>query len=141
MQSIVDSVPADQQIAPHLEGDETVTLTNLCPPHTPGSEQDAYGNTQLSFKLPGHLPFVLVRYEEGQLGELAAKLDTLIIEADTKHDPADQKLKVVCVWRATVASLPEIRVLEARMIAAADVELQRNQQHATPAIQPTPLSA
>ena len=129
-----NGAPGDQQIRPHLDGDETVTLTNLCPAGTPGSRQDQQGNTQLRFSLPGHLPFVLVRFDNGLLGELAARLDTLIIdtmpanEADA-NDPA-KKTSVICVWRATVATEPKVRVLEARMLAKTDVEHLRAQQDA-----------
>ncbi len=131
-----NAVPADQQIAPHLEGDETVTLTNLCPPDTPGATTDAAGNTLLKLTLPGHLPFVLVRFEEGELGELVAKLDTLIIDTAPDADNPDKKPTVVCVWRATVANVPKVRVLEARMLGKHDVEVLREQ-----AKQPSPTNA
>ena len=115
-----NGAPADQQVTPYLDGDETVTLYNLCPAGV-GTVQDASGNTGLSFALPGHLPFVLVRFQDGRIGELAAKLDTLIIDATRDARNPDKKVSVVCVWRATVATSPGVRVLEARMLAHADV--------------------
>jgi hypothetical protein len=126
-----NGAPADQQIAPHLDGDERITLSNLCAPNGPGIgnvERDAAGNTRLGFSLPGHLPFVLVRFADGQIGELAAKLDTVLIDtAPDANDPA-KKPMVVCVWRATLAAEPAVRVLEARMIAQTDVAILRAAQ-------------
>jgi hypothetical protein len=115
-----NGAPRDQQVTPHLSGDEMVTLINLCPPFA-GTVRDASGNTSLSFTLPGHLPFVLVRFEDGRIGELAARLDTLIIDTVPDASKPDKKISVVCVWRATVATEPGVRVLEARMLAHADV--------------------
>jgi hypothetical protein len=121
-----NGAPADQQVVPHMDGDETVTLYNLCPAGT-GTTQDAWGNTLLSFALPGHLPFVLVRFQDGRIGELAAKLDTVVIDVAPDSRKPDKKPTVVCVWRATVASEPAIRVLEARMLSRTDVDALREQ--------------
>ncbi len=133
-----NGAPADQQVTPHLRGDETVTLCNLCPPCA-GTVRDAAGNTRLSFVLPGHLPFVLVRFQDGRMGELAAKLDTLIIDAAPEASNPEKKISVVCVWRATIATAPEVRVLEARMLTHADVEaLRARAQHVTPPIGAAP---
>lgn len=121
-----NGAPADQQVVPHLDGDETITLYNLSPAGT-ATTQDPAGNTLLSFALPGHLPFVVVRFEDGRIGELAAKLDTLIIDTAHDADAPDKKPSVVCVWRATVACEPAIRVLEARMLSRADVMALREQ--------------
>ncbi len=116
-----NSAPPDQQIVPHLDGNETIILTNLVPPATYGSVRAADGNYRQTLTLPGHLPFVLVRFEEGEIGELAAKLDTLII--DLAPDPAqpDKKPTVTCAWRATVGAEPAVRVLEARMLALSEI--------------------
>ncbi|WP_322403608.1 DUF2169 domain-containing protein [Massilia luteola] len=121
-----NGAPADQQVVPHLDGDETITLYNLSPAG-PGTAQDAAGNTLLSFALPGHLPFTVVRFEDGRIGELAARLDTLIIDVAPDANDPDKKPSVVCVWRATVASEPAVRVLEARMLSRADVVALREQ--------------
>jgi hypothetical protein len=128
-----NAAPIDQQVVPHLTGNETITLTNLCPADTLGTTQDSAGNTLLKLRLPGHLPFVLVRFEEGPIGELAAKLDTVTIDTTLDPDNLDKKTSVVCVWRATLATQPAVRVLEARMIAARDVPALRQlgQQQAT----------
>lgn len=115
-----NGAPVDQQVTPHLSGDERISLFNLCP-QAQGTGRDADGNTVLSFDLPGHLPFVLVRFDDGRLGELAARLDTLIVDAAPDAGDPGKKESVVCVWRATVATEPAVRVLEARMLSRADV--------------------
>lgn len=120
-----NGAPADQQVTPHLRGDEQITLLNLCPEGA-ATTRDASGNTRLSFALPGHLPFVLVRFQDGGIGELAARLDTLIIDSALEAGNPEKKISIVCVWRATVASDPGVRVLEARMLAHADVVAMRD---------------
>ncbi|MDT1823399.1 hypothetical protein FPK54_28425, partial [Acinetobacter baumannii] len=40
-----------------------------------------------------------------------------------------KKVSVVCVWRATVATEPAVRVLEARMLARTDVIALGRQEH------------
>ena len=115
-----NGAPADQQVTPHLGGDERISLFNLCQ-QTQGTGRDADGNTVLSIDLPGHLPFVLVRFADGRLGELAARLDTVIVDAAPDAGNPGKKVSVVCVWRATVATEPAVRVLEARMLSRADV--------------------
>ena len=119
-----NGAPDDQQVTPHLSGDEQISLYNLCPEGA-GTVRDASGNTCLSFSLPGHLPFVLVRFQDGRIGELAAKLDTLIIDAAPDASDPEKRISVVCVWRATVATAPSVRVLEARMLTHADVAALR----------------
>ena len=74
---------------PWLAGNEEITLTNLCPHNMPGATRDKSGNTLLRFSLPGHQPFVLVRYEEGTIVPARLELDTLVIEPDER--------KVSCV--------------------------------------------
>jgi hypothetical protein len=103
----------DQQTN-HLKGNEVIELTNLCAPEAPAAEQDAQGNTRLRLELPGDLPFILVRFAEGQIGELNAQLDTLIIEP--------QRQRLSCIWRATLAQEPKVRVLEARMLKKHEIE-------------------
>lgn len=119
-----NGAPADQQVAPHLTGDERFMLRNLCPTDQ-GTGTDAAGNTLLSFALPGHLPFVLVRFQDGQIGELAARLDTVIVDTAPDANHPDKKPTVVCVWRATAATEPAVRVLEARMLTRDDVAALR----------------
>jgi hypothetical protein len=104
----------DQQVDA-LSGDERVQLVNLCAPDTPGVVRDAQGNAVLTLRLPGYLPFALVRFENGAIGELGARLDTLLIDPD--------KRELSCVWRATINKQPSIRVLEARMLKRGDDEV------------------
>ena len=131
-----NGAPLDQQVTPHLTGDEQITLMNLSVP-TAHAAHDADGNARLTFALPGHLPFVLVRFEDGRIGELAARFDTLMIDAAPDADAPDKRLAVVCVWRATVATEPAVRVLEARMLSAADVAaLRQGAPDGKPAQQP-----
>ena len=127
-----NGAPGDQQVTPYLTGNERISLFNLCLARR-GTACDGDGNTVLSFALPGHLPFVLVRFEDGSLGELAARLDTLIVDAAPDVGNPDKKVSVVCVWRATVATQPGVRILEARMLSRADVvALQERERKATP---------
>jgi hypothetical protein len=80
-------------LTPHLRGDETVTLSNLTP------------EGKLTFSLPGYFAAVKVRYTDGNTVYFSARLDTLLIEPDTK--------KVILVWRAVFPVYPEIDVVEA----------------------------
>jgi hypothetical protein len=100
----------DQQTE-FLHGDEVIELTHLCAADAPGVQRTDRG-TVLRLALPGDVPFVLVRFESGAIGELAARLDTVIVEPATRQ--------VSCVWRATVAEAPEVRALEVRLLAAAE---------------------
>jgi len=93
---------------PWPAGNEEITLTNLCPHNAPGAKRDKSGNTLLRFALPGHQPFVLVRYEEGTIVPARLELDTLVIEPDER--------KVSCVYRLRLPVEPAVRVLEARLI-------------------------
>jgi len=93
---------------PWLAGNEEITLTNLCPHNMSGATRDKSGNTLLRFALPGHQPFVLVRYEDGEMAPTQAELDTLVIEPDEK--------KVSCVYRLFLPEEPAVRVMEARLL-------------------------
>jgi hypothetical protein len=85
---------------PHLAGGEEITLTNLTPAGT------------LTFSLPSDLPFVDVLYENGRNASVPAKLDTVIIEPDS--------MKVAIVWRAVIATPPEIAMAESRLVPDED---------------------
>jgi hypothetical protein len=111
--AIWNCAPTDQQ-CDYLHGDELITLTNLCDPKHPATKPTPSGHAQLQLKLPGNLPFVVVRLANGAIGELNAQLDTVIIE------PEQQTL--TCTWRAVMAMQPEVRVLEARMLMQEEVE-------------------
>lgn len=91
----------DLQI-PFLKGDEVIHLKHLTP--------DGY----LKIRLPGQIPFILVRHKNGEINEAKSNLDTVFIEPD--------KRRVSLVWRATVHSAPEVRVMEARMITHDETE-------------------
>ena len=116
--AVWNAAPVDQQLD-YLQGDEVIELTNLCAPAAPGATQDAQGNTLLQLTLPGDLPFVLVHYPDGRMGELRAVLDTVII------DP--ERNQVSCVWRATVGSEPEVAALEFRMLQKAAIQALKTQ--------------
>lgn len=104
----------DQQVDA-LRGDEQIELVNLCASTTPYSTKDATGNVALTLNLPGHLPFALVRFENGSIGELEARLDTVLIDPERRE--------VSCVWRATLAKQPGVRSLELRMLTRGDVDV------------------
>ncbi len=59
------------------------------------------------------------------VGELAAKLDTVIIDVAPTPNSPGKKPSVVCVWRATVACSPDVRVLEARVLSRAEADALR----------------
>lgn len=105
--AVWNAAPPDQQIE-FPGGGEVVELTNLCPADARGVIVDAAGNSVLRFELPRDVPFVLARFENGAIGELPARLDTLLIDTE--------RLQLSCVWRATLSTHPAVRVLEARMI-------------------------
>ena len=106
----------DQQTE-HLQGDELIGLVNLCAADTLGARRDANGNTLLRLWLPGHLPFLVARFKSGAMGEVQAKLDTLLIEPDT--------CTVSCVWRATLPLSPAVHTLELRMLEREEVDALR----------------
>jgi hypothetical protein len=87
---------------PYLNGDEEIHLTNLTPD----------GNLKIT--LPGHIPYVLVKYKHNETIDAKANLDTVFIEPD--------KRKVTLVWRTIVHSDPEVGIMEARMIMRDDDE-------------------
>jgi hypothetical protein len=65
------------------------------------------------------LPFVLVRFENGAIGELPARLDTVLIDTE--------RMRLGSVWRATLPMHPSVRVPEARMIDASGIAALRYQ--------------
>lgn len=87
---------------PFLNGDEEIHLRHLTP--------DGF----LKIKLPGHIPFVLVRHKNGEIIEAKSNLDTVFIEPD--------KRRVSLVWRTWVLSVPEVRAMEARMFLPGETE-------------------
>jgi hypothetical protein len=81
----------DMQV-PFLHGDEEIMLTNLTP------------SGFLKFRLPGHPPAMKSTSVDGRIQTVPANLDTLIIEPDA--------MKVNLVWRAAIATIPEIAFIE-----------------------------
>ncbi|NQE49019.1 DUF2169 family type VI secretion system accessory protein [Herbaspirillum rubrisubalbicans] len=100
----------DQQIEA-LQGDEIIELTNLCQRGTPGVIEDEQGNSVLQLSMPPYQPYVLVRFESGQLAPLALSIDTLIVEPDART--------VAMVSRAVLPVHPAIGCLEARQMSRA----------------------
>ena len=90
---------------PYLRGDEIVELTNLT------------ADGEFQFHLPGHRPFVLVRYESGEIEPIAANLDTLIVDAEAG--------KVALVHRLIIPTDPAVRVVEARLITKSEWDAAR----------------
>lgn len=116
--SVWNAAWPDQQ-TPHLCGDETIELTNLCRPDSLGVRYDRQGNTCLRLTLPRHDCFALVRFHSGEMEEHPLAIDTLIIE------PEIQTLSLV--WRQVMSKDPAnpIRVTEARMRTFAERDAQR----------------
>lgn len=96
----------DQQVD-ELQGDEIFELTNLCAAQTPGTQQDAQGNTTLKLNLPGDECQLLVRLETGEMFLHPMRLDTVLIE------PEERTCHLV--WRTTLAKDEEValRAVEA----------------------------
>ena len=111
-----NAAPPDQQ-TDFLQGDETIELTNLCAPNTPGATTERNGDTKLTLTLPANVCFSLVRLESGEMFIHPLYLDTLIVETDTEG-----AANVSLVWRTVLTQDPEtpIRALEARMQSRAE---------------------
>ncbi|MDR5745431.1 DUF2169 domain-containing protein [Caballeronia sp. LZ029] len=92
----------------YLKGDETLVLTNLVPVDHPQARVNANGDTELTLRLPGHLPMGWL-YMNGDLTDAALNLDTLHVDL-TQAVP-----QVVLVWRAAVSH--EAERFEARFIS------------------------
>ena len=106
----------DQQLEA-LRGDEWIGLVNLCSPDTAAATVGVSGDTLLGLALPGTLPFLLVRWVDGRIGELALRLDTLIIEPEHR--------RVGAVWRAVLPLVPAVRAFELRELDAATTRAAR----------------
>ncbi|MET3140275.1 hypothetical protein AAKU61_004664 [Undibacterium sp. GrIS 1.2] len=111
--AVWNAAPPDQQTH-YLQGNEIITLTNLCPPGTHGTHRDDKGDTVLSLTLPKHVCFVLLRLESGELLQHPLSIDTVIIEPDTHT--------LSLVWRTVFIKddAAAIRVAEARMCSCAE---------------------
>jgi hypothetical protein len=106
--AVWNAAQPDQQCA-FLQNDETIELTNLCAPGTPGASVDGRGHTRLKLTLLQHECFALVRMDSGDMCIQPLEIDTVIVEPDSQT--------LTLVWRLILmkeADTP-IRVAEARM--------------------------
>jgi hypothetical protein len=104
----------DMQI-PYLKGNETIELTNLMPPGASSGIQNLEGKSVVRFVMPGHKPYLLARFEEGEMLPIEFKIDTLIIDTENRN--------LSLVYRAVLPKEPEVRVLEVRIMKKAEAEL------------------
>lgn len=74
--AVFNSAWPDQQLET-LVGNEVIELVNLCTHDTLGAQVDHNSDTVLQLMLPNSLPFCLIRYETGAIGESPMKLDTV----------------------------------------------------------------
>lgn len=93
----------DQQVD-RLHGDEVIELTNLCAPDVPALSRDAQGNGVLRLTLPAFQPYLLLRFEVGQLAPVPLAIDTLIVEPDGT--------RLIAVFRALIAKTPAVCCME-----------------------------
>jgi hypothetical protein len=103
-----NAAPLDQQV-PFLLGDETIELTNLCPPGTPELSIDESGDSISRLHLPKHECFGLIRLASGEIHTQPLAIDTVLIEPD------DHALTLV--WRLSLPKnqVAPIRALEMRL--------------------------
>jgi hypothetical protein len=101
--------PPDLQCR-HLEGEEVLELTNLCPPGTSGLDRDGAGNAVLRVALPGLYPYLLMGSESGRLSYVTAVLDTLVVEPE--------EARVTLVFRASYPDRPQPLGVELGLVLA-----------------------
>ncbi|MCK4125644.1 DUF2169 domain-containing protein [Ralstonia pseudosolanacearum] len=99
----------DQQVD-SLKGDETVELTNLCAPDTPGARVDAQGNSFLRLQLKPMRCMLVVRMESGFMFLHPMKIDTLLVEPEHR--------RLTLVWRAALGDVEPIRKVETQLFGA-----------------------
>lgn len=105
---IWNGAPPDQQ-PPFLAGDEVLELTNHCAPGIPAAKTDECGNTLLRLELPGNLPLLLVRQDQGPPLPLPMDLDTVLVDPEAAS--------LVLVWRAVLPLDDDpAKVVETRML-------------------------
>ncbi len=104
--AVWNAAQPDQQ-TDFLKNNETITLTNLCVPGTPGASVDARGHTQLKLTLLGHQATVLMRMHNGTMFFHPLRVDTVIVEPETHG--------VTIVWRTAIAKDPNIRAMNLRL--------------------------
>jgi hypothetical protein len=106
--AVWNAAPEDQQTE-HLQGDETIELTNLCQAGTPCSTIDAQGNTHLALTLPADECYLQIRIKSGLFAATPLVIDTVLLEPDSQT--------LTLVWRAILPKSKEapIAALEACM--------------------------
>ena len=110
-----NGAPADMQ-TPHLRGDETLEVVNLCAGDMLGAQRDSKGNTVLRLTLPAHVLMGWAWMQDGQLRFAAPLLDTLSL--DLLSDPPTLSL----VHRLSLPKDGLVEKLELRMMMAEDVQ-------------------
>ncbi|NDV73509.1 DUF2169 family type VI secretion system accessory protein [Burkholderia cenocepacia] len=107
----------DQQV-PYPSPHARVELWNLTDPEvTPRG--------YLSASLPGHRPFVLLRFENGHMLPFRMVLDTLIVDTE--------RMMLICTYRIRIAADAPIRVAELRYEADPTAPLVRGPAQTGPA--------
>jgi len=90
-----NAAPAGLVASPHLRGDEVVTLGGVRP------------EGEVTFRLPGHYVFVIVRYTNGVVLPIPMRLDALTVDVDAAE--------VAMVYRHRVQRAHGVRKMEACM--------------------------
>ncbi len=90
-----NAAPPGLVASPYLRGDETVTLAGVRP------------EGEVSFRLPGHYLFAIVRYHRGVVLPLPMRLDALTVDVDAAE--------VAMVYRLRVPRAHGVRKMEACM--------------------------
>lgn len=93
----------DMQI-PFPKGDESIELINLMP----HDDQDKQDTSVTKFVMPGHAPYLLARFAEGEIVPIDFNNDTLIINSN--------EMSLTLIYRAVLPKEPEVRALETRMM-------------------------
>lgn len=88
-----NSAPGDQQCA-HLEGQESITLTNLCAPEHASASIAARGDTVLRFRLPQQTLFLMLLDADDAVATMRLVIDTVVIDPEAS--------RVELVWRVAI---------------------------------------
>jgi hypothetical protein len=99
--AVWNSAWPDQQIS-QLKCDEELQLTNLCASDTPAAVCDQRGNTVLKLTLPAQSAQVRLRLQSGDIFLHDMRLDTLLIEPETKA--------VSMVWRVVLPRFEDVAI-------------------------------
>jgi len=102
-----NAAPADQQVS-YLSPVSRIELWNLV---EPSSTTNGY----VSVALPGHRPFVLMRFDNGYMLPFRMVLDTVVIDTE--------RMVIACTYRIRIPSDAPVRVVEARYEVDANAPL------------------